>query len=352
MRATHLELFKITLGERFSYLERYYENISKIDDKDNHPIPESVFDSIFSAEACSKIFGTLNLNRSERNQRKMDLAVIREIYHLWKDHNYFDISPKLCSRLIDTDLKDVDTFFLRAPYRSMYLSLPTGNGLFIPNAETGLHEVESIYITFDEFKDPQNIVIPFQDKVLKNAIKHIHLLICGKANKLIENPVSFFDLIFFEGKVSESISQNQIILNRPNLWNHIVEIFNYATKVLLYINCSNVSIQKIAGLDIEEKYRNLRNPTKKRKLLKKYGRISPESHSLLDLVINRDHNTTNKTNNHPIFSGPKSLEKVRPHFKTQRYGESRAQSKIIWVESYIRGEGSEFYRNKRTYKVT
>jgi hypothetical protein len=352
MRKTHLELFKEILGDGFIYLEKFYKEISLLDTHDRHPLHEQIFERIFPHDTCSVLFGTPDVDRSTRIQRKMDLAVIREIYHLWKDKNYFDLSPQLCSLLIDADLKDVDTFFLRATYRSLYLSLPKGTGLMIPNVQTGLHEVESIYITFDDYEEPQNIIVPNKGTILNNATKHVHMLICGEQKGMFGDAILFFDLIFFEGKISDSIDINKELLDRPNTWDYIVEVFNFVTKVLLYINCANVSILKIAGMDIEKKLRELKNPAKKRKFLQKFTKISPQSHSYLDVTISHDPDDTSKPGGPHTFRGTKSLEKVRSHFKTQKFGPGRADSKIILVQSYVRGEGAEFFKQKRTFKVT
>lgn len=352
MRSTHLELFKTALGPAFEYIERFFKEIKALDIDDKHPLEENIFDRIFPADTIGKLFGTPDLDRSQRIQRKMDLAVLREIYHLWSDQNYFDLSPRLCSMLIDADLKDVDTFFLRAPYRSMYLSLPKGNGLMIPNTRTGLHEVEGIYITVDDYETPKNMLLAGSGEVLMEATKHVHMVVCGEQKGDFGDAIMFFDLVFFEGKISDSIEKNKDILNRPNTWDYIVSIFDFVTRVLLYINCANVSILKVAGLDIEAKLRELKNPAKKRKLLQRYSKISPQAHSLLDITISIDpdaHSSTGKSSNTGVL---KSLEKVRAHFKTQRFGVGWSESKIILVQSYIRGDGAEFYKEKRTFKIS
>lgn len=350
MRITHFELLQMFLGNTFKYLEQYYGALSTVDTDPDHPIPEYIFDKAISAQTCSQLFGTPNDDRSSRIQRKMDLAVLQQTYHLWKDQRYFEISPALTSKLIDTDMKDTDTFFLRAPGRSMYISLPKGNGLFIPNSKSGLHEVDSIYLTFNDYEEAQDLLLPIQQKKIEGVTKHIHMLVCGEQKGTFGDAVMFFDLIFFEGKVSASIEKNKEILENHSLWPYMTTIFNFVSKVLLYINCANISIQKIAGLDLESKLEGLKGSAKKRKLLQKYSKISPKAHNLLDVVINHDQNPHGGDKTVTML-GPKSLEKVRPHFKTQRYGTGRAQAKIIWVESYIRGEGTEFYQDKHTYKV-
>jgi hypothetical protein len=351
MRTTHFELFQTVLGERYSYLSAYFEAIKSEDINTNQPLDERLFNGIFPPEICAKIFGTPTLDRTTRAQRKMDLTIIRQAYHLWRDKNYFDITPGLCDRLKDTDLKDVDTFFLRTPYRSMYLSLPKGTGLMISNPQSGLHEVESIYLTMDDYGESHTVSIPNRNMTLEGVTKHLHMLVCGETKGLFGDAIMFFDLIFWDGKVSISIEKSKDILENPSLWSHLVEVFNFVVKILLYINCSNAAIRKVAGLDVESKLNGLKNTAKKRKLIQRYSKISPQAHNILDVVISGDRGSS-ETSDSPIHHlGPKSLERVRRHFKTQRHGPGWSQSKIIWVESYIRGEGAEFYRDKHTYKV-
>lgn len=352
MRITHFELLQSILGENYKYLEMFFESMDLIDKDPDHPLLEPVFDKIFPPETCARLFGMPNDDRTSRIQRKMDLAVLRQSYHLWKDKKYFDMTPELTSRLKDAELRDVDTFFVRAPFRSMYLSFPKGNGIFIPNNISGLHEIDGIYLTFEDFGGPKDLPLLNKDTMLKGATKHIQMLVCGEAKETFGDAVMFFDLIFFEGKVSDSIERNKDLLDNPALWDHIVEVFNFVAKVLLYINCANTSIQKVVGLDIEEKLRNLKGSAKKRKLLQKYSKISPQAHSILDIVISRDEGLPGQTSDPSKILGSKSLEKVRMHFKTQKYGAGLSKSKIILVDSYIRGEGAEFFREKKVFKVT
>jgi len=351
MHTTHFELIMLALSDRAQYLIQYFEGIKEFDIEDKHPVIESIFDTIFKPELCSKLFGTPNLDRSIRIQRKMDLSVLKEIYHLWRDQNYFDISSELVEELRNTDLKDINTFFLRAPFRSMYISLPKENGYFINNPQSGRHEITSIYLTMDDYDKPKDISILKKDINIMGVTKQIHMLVCGETKGVFGDAIMHFELIFVDGKVSESIEKNKEILDNPDIWDDIVEVFYFITKVLLYINCSNISIQKIAGLNLEKKLEGLKNNAKKRKLIQKYSKISPVAHNFLDIVINQNNGVQGKSGNFSKKLGPKKLEKVRRHFKVQHYGTGLSQSKIIWVESYVRGEGSEFYKDKNIYRV-
>jgi hypothetical protein len=352
MRATHLELLQLVMGERYTQLKGYFEAIKSTDICTDHPIEETLFNSIFSPETCAKLFGTPGTDRSSRMQRKMDISIIRHAYHLWKDKNYFEITPKLCDILKDADLGDIDTFFLQTPYRSMYISLPKGNGFMVTNSQSGLHEIDSIYLVFDDYKEPHKMLIPNKNIIIENALKHIHMLVCGEIKEEFGDAILFFDLIFTEGKVSDSINKNKEILENPNLWPHIVDVFYFVVKILLYINCANVSIRKVAGFDLKTKLNGLKSPAKQRKIIQRFNKISPEAHSILDVVINHTHDITGSSGEPSHRLGPKRLERVRKHFKVQKFGAGRSQAKIILVDSYVRGEGADFYRDKKIYKVT
>ena len=349
MKRTHMELLFKVLGKNAERLSATFSAIGLLDRDPNIVIDEQVFDKIYPPDDCSMLFMTPDLDRSSYSQRKMDLAVLRQTYHLWKDKNYFDITSHLIEKLNATDLKDIDTFFLRAPYRSMYLSLPKGNGLYIANPKSGLHEVESIYLLVDDYPHPTNIKL--KSGVMLNGItKYINMLVCGEV-KHDGDTIMFFDLLFWEGKISDSVVKNKDIIPNPLLWPHIVEVFNFVVKILLYINCANVSIRNEAGLNLEAKLQGLKNPAKRRKLLQKYEKISPKAHKVLDVIIHPGDVPSGSTKVSSHLLGPKSLEKVRGHFKAQRYGKDLSESKIIWIEPYIRGEGTEFYKDKKNYKV-
>jgi hypothetical protein len=317
-------------------------------------IPESTFDEMFAPDFFARGDGGNLIDHIARNQRRLDINVFMQMYHLWRDKNYFDISPRLCSKLTDTDLRDLDTFFLRTPYRSMYISVPRGNGLYIHNDYSGKHEVTGIYLIMDEFEKPKEIGLKSSGKVVSGVTKYLNILVCGEEKQLYDDALVFFHLMFWDGKISESIEKNKMyITGDSSLWPEIESVFSFCVKILLYLNCANVSIQEIAGLNLDAKIGGLKNPAKKRKLLQRYEKLSTRPHKLLDIVV--DHTPVDSHHQASTGSvgsiGPKSLEKVRGHFKGQRYGEGWSMSKIIWVEPYVRGSGAEFFRDEKHYKV-
>ena len=350
MRKTHFELLTSILD--CNLLFERFEAVKVMDLDINEPINEGIIDSVFPPEVCSKIVGNPFAERISREQRKMDMSVFSHTYHLWRDQNYFDITPELIERLMDTDLKDIDTFFLRTPYRSMYISLPLGNNLYIPNDISGKHEITGLYISFNDYDNPQNFLLPYHNKTIKGVTKVMHALVCGKAKLFEGDAVIYYDLLFKEGKVTESLEINKDILN-SKIWSSVVETFQLILKIILYINCSNNTIRDEAGFNLEAKLAGLKNPTKKRKAAKRFGDLSSKAHKVLDISIKDRNDSYNSVGTHRTSSIISTPVKVRGHFKGQRFGENLCNSKTIWIKPYIRGEGAEAYKDKkRTYHVT
>lgn len=351
MRITHLERLKQVLGQYSEILITNYLKIEKFDVDPNIPVDEKIIETFFTPEVCADTFGYSPEERSSRPQRKMDIAVTKQTYHVWKDQKYFDISLKLVKKLKETSIKDIDTYFVRAPCRSMYINLPKNNGLYISN--NGIeHEVNAIYLLLKDNDKPIKRGIKRKNIIIDNVTKEISLMFWGEEKGIYGDTIMFSDLLLTEGKVSKSLDLNIEILENPALMPELFSMFKFILKLLLYINCSNASIKKIAGFNLEEKLTNLKNSGKKRKLIKRYSSLSLLSHNYIDVLINHSHNTKGHENNSTTENKrKKSLEYVRPHFKIQNYGIKNSESKIIWIDPYTRGEGSENFQSKRRYKV-
>lgn len=354
MRKTHIE--KFLKSEAGKPLEDIFRMIQPYDPNSDSStgvgqiIEEELFNRLFQPDFLAKILGGTPAFHSLRSQRKLELSIIQQIYHAWQDRNIFELTLPLCKKLHATDFRDIDTFFLRAPARSMYISIPPGNGHYIKDSHTGYHELMGIYLLFQDFGEGQDVCIRDPENVEKGVTKYLQILACGEEKGPYNDSLVFFHLLFWKGKVSASIDRNRPILNPDQeTWAYIQDIFELVSKILLYINCSNAVIEKIAGIDLNKKLDALKNPSKKRKLLKKFDRESVLPHKRLVITIDR----TRDSSSHEERTGSlkKSLERVRGHFKVQRYGTGRSESKIIWIEPYVRGEGAESYREERRYKL-
>jgi hypothetical protein len=351
MRKTHLERLEEILGEYYKKLTISYQKIEKYDIFSDKPVDEKIIEDIFSPEICTDIFGYTLEERSLRPQRKMDLAISKQTYHIWKDKKYFDISPLLVQKLKETSIKDINTYFVRSPYRSLYINLPKNNGLYISNKGIQ-HEVNAIYLLLRNNDEPVSRYILRKNITVDNVTKEISIMFWGEEKGEQGDCIMFSDLLLTDGKISESLDLNVKIIENAALIPELFSLFKFIIKLLLYINCSNASIKNIAGFKLEKKLSDLKNPAKKRKLIKKYSRESLLSHDYIDIQI--DHkDRTNGHNNIPTTKNKrkKSLEYVRPHFKIQNYGIQNSKSKIIWIDPYTRGEGAENFRTKKIYRV-
>jgi len=351
MRITHPERLKQILEEYYDILEMNYRRIEIFDNNPNKPVDEKVIETFFTPNVCAEIFGYSAKERSSRPQQKMDLAVTKQTYHVWKDQKFFDISPQLVEKLKETSTKDIDTYFVRAPYRSMYINLPVGNELYITN--NGIkHELNAVYLLFKENEAPQQRGIIRTNTIIDNITKEISVMFWGREKELYGDAIMFSDLVLTEGKISKSIELNINILENPDIMSELFDLFNFIVKLLLYINCSNASIKNIAGFNLEKKLSGMKNPGKKRKLIKRYSQESLKSHDYIDITINHGSENTRSGFSDIIGTNKtKSLEYVRPHFKVQNYGTQNSKSRIIWIDPYTRGEGSENFRIKKIYKV-
>jgi hypothetical protein len=351
MRITHFERFqKSVLGEMY---DEGFKLCKAVDTNPKVPLSDRAFDIVFTPEYLAHY--THSSVEARRNSRKFDITFAQHTYHFLTDRHVFDITPALCKRLQETDFRDIDTFFIKTPSRSMYISLPKGNGIKIPSCDTGeLHEVEGLYLLFDDFGKPQTIFLGEKQLEVKDVVKHVNILAVGEEHGEYDDALIFFNLILWQGKVSESIERNvQHIGAQNDLWPHINTIFDLVTKILIYINCSNAVIRNVLGIDLKSAVEAKKSNKKIKKLLHRYSKQSVLPHKQLDVTVIDKSTTSDSTDTN--IGHKKLLEKVRPHFKIQHYGTGLSESKVIFIESYVRGELAGSFRQQlqeqKTYKV-
>ena len=339
MRRTHLETFFANIPEGELFLEGF-RRCAEQDVCPNQIVPEITAFESFSPNL---------LKRTGYENSPRDLVLIQHMYHAWKDRNYFDITPELFQRLRETDLQDVDSFFLNTPFRSMYLSVPKGNGIFVPERGETKYELSGIYILSHVFETPSSIALEKIQKTVENVSKYLSIATIGEGIDPLDDAVVYYYVLFWDGKISDSIERNKSELGlATELWPTVKETFEFIAKTLLYIGCSNANVRQEVGVNLEAMYDRLKNPSKKRKLLQRYSKVSLEPHKVLDTII-RDHDSE-KYDSETREGRKKGLEKVRRHIKTQRFGTNLSKTKLIWVESYSRGS-FELDSSRKSYRV-
>lgn len=347
MKKTHFERFFERMPNQL-YIDAF-KTIEEFD-LQNEPLTETIVSTIFSPQYLATATNTPLSYKQSTNQRQTDITICNHMYHLWKDKNYFDVSPELCKLLLATDFKDIDTFFIRSPYRSMYLSLPKGNGIMLPGDQTE-HELEGLYVLFFDLQKNHEIMMGPDQIKINDANKCFAVMAVGEEHGLFDDALIYFWLMFWDGKVSDSINKNQIHISSSNeLWPSIRNIFTFLSKVLIYINCSNKVMTEVAGVNINDLISKKSNPAKIRKVLNRYQKLSTVPHKILESTINRHQQVISSSIN--ISTGQKKgLEIVRPHFKVQHYGHQLSKHKVILVDTYLRGEGIEGYKKDLPKKI-
>lgn len=204
---------------------------------------------------------------SQVPERDMPAAMICS-YHVMKYiangcRDYL-VLPKLSAMLERTSIK-TEPDFIKSPYYEIAIEPPQGFGE-VYNDITGMHQIEVIYVSYNENKDTKE--------------KMLRMMIVGKPNKRSENEYDdaffFFKCPIFQDKtVEESFEDAWSKMTSPedNAGDHNIQqskrIFHYCINVLLYITCENAdSKQKnVFPVELENRLKNLQDENRKKKLI-------------------------------------------------------------------------------------
>lgn len=298
-----------------------------------------------------------------------DLVYLYHLYNLWSHGSFYEITDDLGKRLISAQVKrDIHSKFFKLPTDIMNISLPESSELYLLG--NGGEPIQIRDIIVKDMRDgkeylkvnPKTSDLEFNgDQLLKVfSITLISKDINEDGLRILQNLNFFFyDTETIEeafcratgGKMETKkieIEDDSTIKEAVKEWgpeNATVNIIYYIIKFLLYTNCSNVEAHTEIGVDIPSRLKEVKNPAKARKLKQRLERQSALKHTTYRVIGD---NWMESTRNKDSKSGTKkTLEIVRPFFKLQHYGSGNAQTKIIWIDEYYRGEGSEPYRNNK-----
>jgi len=242
------------------------------------------------------------------------------------------VMPKLSVMLDETSI-DTDYDFLKAPYHSLAIEPPPGFES-IYNEDTGKHNVQVIYLTFDDLKD----------------LKEIRFMIVGKPNTKKTHPLddAFF---YFVTKIKKDMSiescliddikrmesdaermgENMKLMKKNISKSH--RVFNYCINVLLYINSANA----------DKAWRNVyphhvENRMQKLKDKKRIKRLKKINKSMKKCVLGENivRSYTSKTSESK-WSLSKRIH-VSGHYHKYWYGSGK--NKVLkpkWIEPYWKG---------------
>jgi len=297
-----------------------------------------------------------------------DLVYLYHLYNLWEHGTFYEITDELGERLISAQVRrDIHSKFFRLPNDIMSISLPESSELYLLDGSDEPIQIRDIIIKdMGDGKEylktcPRTNDLEFNsDQILK---VYSITLISKDINEDGLRVLQAINFFFYDTETIEEafcrVTDSKMetkkfdvdelsikdFIKQGGSANATVNIIYYIIKFLLYTNCSNVEARTEMGVDIPARLKDVKSPAKARKLKQRLERFSTLKHVSYKVIgdnwMESTHNKTSDT------STKKSLEIVRPFFKVQHYGAGNSQTKIIWIDEYYRGEGSEPYRNNK-----
>lgn len=247
----------------------------------------------------------------------------------------YEVLPDIGEMLLNTKL-DVDVQMVKSPFREIQIVVP--DLLEIYNEQTGMHKIHTLYCNLNERSDT--------DKTLR-------VLCVGRPNKLsfniFDDALFFFRIHLKEGKVSESLRENEErwkqdpyhkMYSTINDQQIMPRVFQFVLNILLYITSSNNDIrlqnterkameQRLAGLKSTAKIRKLQNRIDKESSINRYVigssiQLSKEERDLYDAIRH---------------SGKHMIRyPVGGHWRNQPRGNREAPTyKLTWIRPHFRG---------------
>jgi hypothetical protein len=261
----------------------------------------------------------------------------------------FRFKEDLIYLLLETDLNKVDSFFLRTPFKCIYLPIPETTKLLNP---TGI-PIDGIYVavTDKEETNPAGLSDGFHNITNQEFMdcKEPRNLFIGVVSDLIlsrndsRNSFYYWNILFKEGDLLEQIEKyldryDRELSGRYDYSRNFLErIFSFVLNALLYINYKGEDFEIVKPkLDTHIKSKKKKNKLANKTKIQSYmvGQdiiINPRYKKEIDLSLS---NT-----NYRIRGKYSGRWMVRGHMKTQKFGKQWSESKIIWVQPYEKGEG-------------
>jgi len=262
----------------------------------------------------------------------------------------FRFKDDLIHLLLSTDLSSVDSFFLRTPFKCVYLAIPSTITLLNPNGT----RIDGIYVSIMEGEDinVKNLSNGFHEKTQNrylNCKEPKNLIIMSVSNlsfeeALVKNAIYYWNILFIEGdilpQVEEALNRYDVELNKKSDYNRVFleRLFAFVMNAMLYINSYEKRMELIAPKHINVKSKKKQNKLERKSKLPYYYMgnnitINPIYKNIIDLTV--------KDENYKIRGKYSGRWMVRGHMKTQHYGKQWAESKIIWIQPFEKGSGNE-----------
>jgi hypothetical protein len=282
------------------------------------------------------------------NDMKSFQSYILHTYYFCKEKQLFRFQSDITQKLIDTDIKKVDGYFLRLPAESIYLHFPYNTTVKMNNIRGGVMSVSGVYVFMRNISE--DLTMSEKTYTAKDNARLVKLLILSGNPINFEKQSQFFcNFVIEEGKdIFQTIKYHInkfIISGQEDAIPYVEEVFKFVCNSILYINSANADINPVKA-----KYN-----TKARTPLEKaqdapFSKINFKSvGDTITIDRSYDNSLSNKT-------GRKNEVKtlhwlVRPHWRQQVVGKGRLERKLIWIEKFVKGKDINTELVKKEYNV-
>jgi len=322
-------------------------------------LPKNCFPFVF----C--FFGDLDPRQKTYEVQKIDTCSFMTGLIMWEvcGRNSFMFSPTLTELLRNTNLKDVPSYAVRAPYDSVWLELPGdyngghSNGCFVTRhveterwgrwgecrsmwreGEIPDHGMEYLMLVFRQTRKTSDsgkhlqkmdlLPIPLlEGKMIEECIaraetwKLLSLAEDARANKIAECEA------LFEAHARYRRGGHEGLIIRE-AWGGMVEA---AINALLYLSSPKADLQPV---EIE--------PPKRRQSKFEKRTYRRRKHRSVQVGLRFTPAGPRKASTTKAKSGSgrhPRLHRVRGHWKMVPYGQGRKQRRATWIEPFWRGQG-------------
>ena len=276
--------------------------------------------------------------------------------------NIFRPTKDLVHMLIDTDLKNLDSYFIQSPFKCIYIAIPQEVKLMNPFNIP----VNGLYVTVFNKDEIKYEGFSEEFRVYKNYENSKSLVICAVSDVILspEDPretMYYWNISLCNGDLFTQIHK---ILERydkeyqKNVYEDcskdydrtfLENILSFSINALLYINSKNPSD---FGLTYNKKT-NIENLKNKAKIRKAQKRTKLPYYELgKNITINHSYQNVIKLYEKETSQHRRLVGKwvVRGHWRNQAHGKELKERKLIWIQPHVKGtEFSEII--EKSYKV-
>jgi len=262
----------------------------------------------------------------------------------------FRPTPELIHMLVDTEINNINTYFVQCPFKCIYISIPKEvklmnpfnlpvDGLYIAvfnKEEIHYDGFSPDYREFENYEGSKNLVVcAISDTVLAHSDPRETMYywnIALKEGDLFEQIKGLLDRYDADYQNQKYKSVNKEY-NRMFLEN----IISFAINTLLYINSKEPNELKLE----RPKQANIENKKNKAKIRAAFRKTQIPYYTIgQNITIDHSYKSVIKMYDRTEAGQRKLVGQwvVRGHWRNQAHGKRFSERKVIWIQPYVKGD--------------